>query len=101
MNQQRQHTRKDYRTSVQLQHDDNSHPGTTVNISQGGVFVITDFVPPFGAKLMLEISIPGAGDLCRIPCIVRWSKQDEGVGLQFEQLRAIEVWAINKLLKSL
>jgi len=76
-------------------------PGTTVNISQGGVFVVTAPTPPFGDKVVLRIDLPGVPSRCEIACIVRWSKEGDGVGLQFETLRAIEVWALNKLLKTL
>ena len=78
-----------------------AQPGTTVNISQGGVFVNTSPVPAFGEKVVLRIDLPGVPARCEIACIVRWSKEGDGVGLQFETLRAIEVWALNKLLKSI
>jgi hypothetical protein len=50
-----------------------------------------------------SIPSPAAGipEDCRIPCVVRWVKPGEGVGLQFEQLRAIEVWALGRLLRGL
>ena len=101
MNQQRQHTRKHFSSDVELHHDGNVTQGRSINISQGGIFVDTDLLPPLGSKLVLKMRIPGAGDDCEIPCIVRWVKEGEGLGLQFEQLRAIEMWALNKLIKSL
>ena len=75
--------------------------GTTVNLSQGGVLVETSPLPQLGDKVVLRIRLPGAGATSEIACIVRWCREPDGVGLQFENLRAIEVWALNKLLKSI
>ena len=79
---------------------DSSQPGNLVNISRGGCFVQTDPVPGFGSRVTLYINLPGIPERCEIPCIVRWVKENEGSGLQFEHLRPIEVWALNRLLRS-
>jgi Tfp pilus assembly protein PilZ len=86
---------------VEIVVNGNSQPGRTVNISQGGILVETAPAPKLGDKVTLQIRLPGVADPSTIPCIVRWSKEPDGAGLQFETLRAIEVWALNKLLKSL
>jgi len=101
MTNQRQHTRYMYSADLELAIDGERQPGRSVNISRGGVFVSTDPVPSFGARLMLLLKLPGVPEVCEISCVVRWSKAGEGVGLQFEQLRPIEVWALNKLLRDL
>jgi hypothetical protein len=101
MTNQRQHTRYFYSTAIEFTVGGERQTGQTINISRGGVFVATDPVPSFGAKLTLHIALPGVPGDCDIPCVVRWSKAGEGVGLQFEQLRPIEVWALNKLLRGL
>ena len=101
MTQNRQHTRLDFGTALEVLIDDQSQPGLSLNISAGGIFIDTAPLPEFGTNLILHIKIPGIPDKCKIPCIVRWKKEGEGAGLQFEKLRPIEVWAINKLIKSL
>ncbi len=101
MNQNRQHTRLDFGTALEIHVDDQSQPGRSLNISTGGIFIDTAPLPEFGTKLILHIKLPGIPDKCKIPCIVRWKKEGEGAGLQFEKLRPIEVWAVNKLVKSL
>jgi len=101
MTNKRQHARLDYDLAVELTIDGERRPGRTVNISRGGILVSIDETPEFGAKATLHIDLPGVPKTCDIPCIVRWSKPDGGAGLQFEQLRPIEVWALNKLLSSL
>jgi len=101
MNQKRQYARLEFETEIELVVDGRTQPGRSVNISQGGLFALTDPAPAFGEKVDLLIRLPGVREVSRIPCIVRWSKAGEGIGLQFEQLRAIEVWSLNKLVGSL
>ncbi len=75
--------------------------GNIVNISLGGAFIASDPLPAFGAKVKLKFTIPGVPKTAEVPCIVRWTKNGIGAGVQFEHLRAIEVWALNKLIASL
>ncbi|MCP4199128.1 MAG: PilZ domain-containing protein [Proteobacteria bacterium] len=77
--------------------DGRKQPGQLTNISAGGTFVQTEPLPEFGQKIKIHVRLPGIQDECEIPCIVRWVKKDEGAGLQFEHLRPIEVWALNKI----
>ena len=101
MSQKRQHQRIEFEAEVELEIDGKTQPGQTINISQGGIYVETQPTPDFGTKLSLFIDLPGIRETCKIPSIVRWVKDDGGIGLQFEQLRAIEMWGINKLLSAL
>jgi hypothetical protein len=101
MSNKRQHVRYDYTEEADLTFDGERRTGRSVNISRGGIFVTIDPVPPFGARLTLHLALPGVDGVCDIPCVVRWSKAGEGVGLQFETLRPIEIWALNKLLRGL
>jgi hypothetical protein len=101
MDHKRQYVRVDFHADVEIFVGGNAQHGRTVNISQGGVFVETTPVPKLDDKVVLRIDLPGVAAKSEIACIVRWSKEPDGVGLQFENLRAIEVWALNKLLKSI
>jgi len=101
MTNDRKHARLDFDAPVEIVVDGQSQPGQTINISRGGIFVRTDPVPAFGIRLRLDIRLPGIPGQCSIPCVVRWSNAGEGVGLQFELLRAIEVWALGKLLRGI
>lgn len=99
---QRKHNRHAYVTDIDLIiGDQRRQDGKIVNISLGGAFIDTDPLPPFGARIKLSFNIPGVPQPCEIPCIVRWTKAGIGAGIQFEHLRAIEVWALNKLINSL
>lgn len=90
----------DFETDVQLGLGGTALAGRTADISRGGAFVMVEPVPPIGTRIELLIRLPGVPDVCRIPSIVRWSSVDRGVGLQFERLRPIEVWAINSIVRS-
>ncbi|MDJ0766209.1 MAG: PilZ domain-containing protein [Myxococcota bacterium] len=101
MEDKRTHSRVYYHASIELEtSDDAKMGGELVNISTGGAFVKISTPPSFGTKVRLIIDLPSVPDRCKIPCIVRWIKQDSGAGLQFEQLRPIEVWAINRLKRT-
>ena len=102
MNENRRDTRYSYRTRIRLEYEDGSiQEGMVSNISLGGALVMTEPLPAFGQKVRLHIVLPGVPDECVIPCIVRWIKEGEGAGLQFESLRPIEVWALNRLKRAL
>jgi hypothetical protein len=96
MDQQRKHSRIEFVTDVELIIDGKSQSGRTINISQGGILLDTSPLPDFGQKLILKIELPGVNKSSEIAAIVRWNNKVQ-IGLQFEQLRPIEVWAINKL----
>ena len=102
MNESRRDTRYSYRTRIRLETANGSIlEGMMSNFSLGGTLVETEPLPVFGEKVKLRVVLPGVPDECVIPCFVRWIKEDEGVGLQFESLRPIEVWALNKLKRAL
>lgn len=101
MNHDRQHARYDFKQELEISHEGRRQPGRSIDISRGGILISTNPTPPFGAKVILHLRLPGVPDVCDIPSVVRWRKSDEEVGLQFEQLRPIEVWALNKLLRGL
>ncbi len=98
----RKHERVPYNVSVELQSADGEKFAAKMqNMSRGGAFVEVSSVLDFNSRVSLIINLPRVDDLCEIPCVVRWVKEGSGVGLQFEHLRAIELWAINHLLKEI
>jgi hypothetical protein len=92
--------RVQFETEVELDLGRTRLVGRTADIGQGGAFVVVNPVPPVGTSVDLLVRLPGVPDVCRIPSIVRWTRADGGVGLQFERLRPIEVWAINRIVRS-
>lgn len=98
MTNHRKHARRAFEVPVQIVVDGKSRTGISVNISRGGIFLMTEPLPEFGERLKLRLRLPGIAEECEIPCVVRWVKPGEGAGMQFEQLRPIEIWALGKLL---
>ena len=98
MNNERRQPRIPFDAAVEISLEDESkQPGRLTNISAGGTFVQTEPLPEFGQKLKLFVRLPGIEEDCEIPCIVRWTKKGAGAGVQFENLRPIEVWALTKM----
>ena len=97
MTQNRKYTRIEFSTDITIEVAGEKQPGTTINLSQGGALLHTTIPLEFGQKLSLVIDLPKIQETCVIPSVVRWRK-DSNVGIQFEVLRAIEVWGINQLI---
>lgn len=98
----RSHERLPYDAVVEIEVDGSEKcPARLVNISLGGAFLEVDPAPGFASKLALHIDLPGVAERSRIECVVRWTKEGIGIGVQFEKLRAIEVWGLNKLMRDI
>jgi uncharacterized protein (TIGR02266 family) len=69
------------------------------DVSVGGMFVLTATPLPFGADLVLHVTLPGQKAAFALPGVVRWSKTGEGMGVQFGLLGARETHAITELTK--
>jgi len=69
------------------------------NLSLGGAFIRHRKQLFVGQRVRISFLLPGWGVL-DAPALVRWKNAD-GVGLQFQSLRAGEIWALNAYLKSL
>jgi hypothetical protein len=98
---QRKHLRSGWESEVDVEWSGVRHPGKTRNVSHGGLYVAMADPPPVGARVLIHVRLPGIPDACILPSVVRWSQAGEGFGAQFENLRAVEVWALNRLLHSL
>lgn len=81
--------------------DSGKQAGRLISISRGGAFLNTELILTVGARFTLIFDLPGLKGPSEIPCVVRWTTPDKGVGIQFERLKPIEVWSLNKLMHSL
>jgi hypothetical protein len=72
--------------------------GTAVDISLGGVFVMTDLPAPFGAEITIHTHLYGLDGEVALPGTVRWTKSD-GMGVQFGPLGAKETLAITEIVR--
>ena len=84
---------------VTILHEDREVKGRSINISLGGLFMSAEGRVPFGAQAKVRLRLPALKEDAVIPVTIRWVT-DEGIGVQFGSLRALEVWALNKLFKS-
>jgi hypothetical protein len=68
------------------------------NVSLGGAFLVGAFRPPFNARVRLSLTLPGTDRPIDVEGTVRW-QNDEGFAVQFDGLRARDVWALGKFFE--
>ncbi len=56
------------------------------DISLGGMFVKTERPPALNSAIAIELQLPDQKDVLVLPCVVRWVKDTEGMGVQFTTL---------------
>jgi hypothetical protein len=69
------------------------------NASLGGLF-LDDAALPSGSKVLMRLRLPTLKDPIEVGGLVRW-QDGAGVGVQFDGLRAKDVWALGKYFESL
>jgi hypothetical protein len=72
---------------------------TMTNLSLGGALV-TGAKQGMGQRVQISFRVPTLEKAIDIGATVRWSDA-KGIGLQFDGLRAQEVWALNEYFKQL
>jgi hypothetical protein len=70
------------------------------NLSIGGLSLEADEKLAAGEKLQLRFRIPGQREPVEVMGIVRWQDGTD-IGVQFDGLRARDVWALGKYFESL
>ena len=68
------------------------------NVSLGGALVRTTEQLPMGTRVGLCFVLDGLHEVIDATAIVRW-RTDTQIGIQFESLRAREMWALGHYLK--
>jgi hypothetical protein len=71
---------------------------TIVNLSLGGALVQAMTKLSMGAHVAIRYTVPSVKETVDVGATVRWSTA-EGTGLQFDGLRARDVWALNEYFK--
>lgn len=56
------------------------------DLSLGGMFVKTDQPPAPDTEVTIEVKLPDQKDVFLFPCVVRWVKDGDGMGVQFVTL---------------
>ena len=73
---------------------------TILNLSLGGALIAATRRYGMGERCNLIFQVPSQAEAIEIGATVRWS-DDASVGLQFDGLRARDVWALNEFFKHL
>ena len=73
---------------------------TIMNLSLGGALITATKRHSMGERVTLAFTVPTGADPIEIGATVRWADTTT-VGVQFDGLRARDVWALNEYFKSL
>jgi len=71
-----------------------------MNLSLGGALLSAGAKIPMGARVSITFNVPTAEEAIEVTATVRWS-DDKATGIQFDGLRARDVWALNKYFEQL
>lgn len=93
-------TRHDVSLPGQLALDGQLRDVLVQNLSLGGALIAAGARIAMGQRVQFTFRVPTAEELIDTSAIVRWS-DDKATGLQFEGLRARDVWALNKFFEQL
>jgi Tfp pilus assembly protein PilZ len=91
-------TRHDISLPAKLIVDEISNDCTMLNLSIGGTQVATNTRYSMGQRVRIAFVVPSPYHPIEVGGTVRWSNTD-GVGVQFDGLRARDVWALNEYFK--
>jgi hypothetical protein len=92
--------RYDVRLPVDYSLGDAKHSSFTRNLSLGGLFIEADLKVAFGARVQVRFSIPNQKEPIEVGAVVRWTEAG-GFGVQFDGLRARDVWSLGKYFETL
>lgn len=93
-------TRHDVSIPAKLIIDGTPSDCTMVNISLGGTLVAVQAKYAMGQRVRIAFAVPILNQAIEVGGIVRWSNA-EGVGVQFDGLRARDVWTLSEYFKQL
>lgn len=98
MSNKRAYERFERHLRVRVSFDGREIVAVSRDISLGGIFLVTQEKVPISSEVKLHFRLPALKVESEISATVRF-QNDDGIGLQFAQLRAKEVWALNQLFK--
>lgn len=93
-------TRHDVSLAAKLTVGSEARPATVMNLSLGGALVSAGAKIPMGQRVQISFTVPTLEDPIEVGATVRWS-DSKATGLQFDGLRARDVWGLNKFFESL
>ena len=96
----RTQTRHDVSLPGKLIVGDTTHQVEVLNLSLGGALVTFPDRLGMGTRVSIAFQIPVEDHSIEVGGAIRWSTANE-VGVQFDGLRARDVWALNKYFQEL
>lgn len=84
----------------QLAINGESRPITLMNLSLGGALIAAGTRYSMGQHVTISFQVPTIDEAIEVGATIRWS-DDNSTGLQFDGLRARDVWALNKFFEQL
>ena len=87
--------RYDLRVDVEYTIAGAKREATSRNVSLGGLFVDSPDRLILGERLTVRFRVPTQKDAIEVGAVVRWT-DSLGFGVQFDGLRARDVWALGK-----
>jgi len=93
-------TRHSVSLAATLKVDGASRECTLMNLSLGGCLFFVTTRYSMGQRVDIAFKVPTIDEPIEIGAIVRWS-DDKSTGIQFDGLRARDVWALNKYFEQL
>jgi uncharacterized protein (TIGR02266 family) len=83
---------------VVIQTEDNAPlRGLSRDIGIGGMFIRTETPIAYGSSVVLKITLPTRASPLELTGVVRWMS-DDGMGIQFDSMGALETYEITKLV---
>lgn len=77
-----------------------TYESVTDNLSLGGGHFSFDDRLAMGTRVTVTFRIPTHDDPIKVEGTIRWCA-NQGIGVQFDGLRAREVWSLNKFFETL
>ena len=96
----RTQTRHAVSLPAQLAVNGELRPCTVLNLSLGGALIAPGTRFAMGQRFQIAFQVPTLDTAIEVGATVRWS-DDQSTGIQFDGLRARDVWALNKYFEQL
>ncbi len=96
----RTQTRHDVKIQGTLAVDGTPRNVAVMNLSLGGALIAAGVKYAMGQRVTIQFAVPTMVEPIEVGATVRWS-DDKATGIQFDGLRARDVWALNKFFEQL
>ena len=93
-------TRHDCNIAVSFEHEGKVIETVMGNLSLGGAYIQLGHRLAMGTQVKLSFRVPTHDEPIKVGGHVRWATES-GVGVQFDGLRAREVWSLNKYFEKI